>query len=89
LPGAADRSRRSTRQSSYNLQYEYYILSHATGLIAAGLFLVFLVFGPIVEEIVFRGIVLGALINVTNGVVAVIVSAVIFPGIHAARGVAR
>jgi membrane protease YdiL (CAAX protease family) len=76
-------------QSSYNLQYEHYILSHATGLIAAALFLVFLVFGPIVEEIVFRGIVMGGLINVTNGVVAVVVSAVIFAGIHAAGGVAQ
>ena len=74
-------------QSSYNLQYEHYILSHATGLIAAALFLVFLVFGPIVEEIVFRGIVMEGLINVTNGVV--VVSAGIFAGIHAAGGVAQ
>jgi membrane protease YdiL (CAAX protease family) len=76
-------------QSSYNLQYEHYILSHATGLVAAALFLVFLVFGPIVEEIVFRGIVLGGLLNVTNGVFAVVVSAAVFAGIHAAGGVAQ
>jgi membrane protease YdiL (CAAX protease family) len=76
-------------QGSYNLQYEHYILSRATGLIAAALFFVFLVFGPIVEEIVFRGIVLGGLINVTNGVVAVIVSALIFAGIHVAGGIAQ
>jgi membrane protease YdiL (CAAX protease family) len=75
-------------QGSYNLQYEHYILSRATGLIAVALFFVFLVFGPIVEEIVFRGIVLGGLI-VTNGVVAVIVSALIFAGIHVAGGIAQ
>jgi membrane protease YdiL (CAAX protease family) len=76
-------------QGSYNMQYEFYIMSHATGLIAAASILVYLFFGPIVEEIVFRGIVLGGLVNLTNGVVAVVVSAVVFAGIHAFGGVAQ
>lgn len=76
-------------QSSYYLQYEHYILSHATGLTAAALFLVFLFFGPIVEEILFRGIVVEGLVNVTNGALAVVVSAVIFAGIHSAGGIAQ
>jgi membrane protease YdiL (CAAX protease family) len=76
-------------QSSYDLQYEHYILSRATGLIAATLFLFFLFFSPIVEEILFRGIVLEGLVNVTNGVVAVIVSAAIFAGVHWAGGVGQ
>ena len=75
--------------SSYNLQYADYIISHATGLIAAVSILVYLVFVPIVEEVVFRGIVLGGLVSVTNGVVAVVVSAVIFAGIHAGGGAAQ
>ena len=76
-------------QSSYNLQYAAYVMSRATGLIAAASILVYLFFDPIVEEIVFRGIVLEGLVNVTNGVVAVVVSAVIFAGIHASGGVAQ
>lgn len=76
-------------QSSYDLQYEHYIVSQATGPIAAALFLVFVVFGPIVEEIVFRGVVMGGLMTVTNGVVAVVVSAAIFAGMHATGGAAQ
>jgi membrane protease YdiL (CAAX protease family) len=76
-------------QSSYDLQYERYILSHATGLIAVALFLSFIIFAPIVEEIVFRGILLQGLVNVTNGIVAVILSAAIFAGVHWAGGVAQ
>ncbi|MBV9719741.1 MAG: CPBP family intramembrane metalloprotease [Candidatus Eremiobacteraeota bacterium] len=74
-------------QSSYDLQYEHYILSQATGLIAAALLFAFVIFGPIVEEIIFRGIVLEGLIKVTNGTVSVVVSAVIFAGIHWVGGV--
>lgn len=76
-------------QSSYDLQYEHYIISHATGLIAAALLLFFVFFGPIVEEILFRGILLEGLINVTNGTVAVVISALIFAGIHLSGGVAQ
>jgi membrane protease YdiL (CAAX protease family) len=76
-------------QRSYNLQYEFYIMSHATGLIAAASIFVYLLFAPIVEEIIFRGIVLEGLVNVTNSVVAVVVSAVIFAGIHVVGGVAQ
>lgn len=76
-------------QSSYDLQYEHYILSHATGLIAVALFLFALLFSPIIEEILFRGIVLAGLVNVTNGVFAVVVSAVIFAAVHYAGGVAQ
>ncbi|MGA8097328.1 MAG: type II CAAX endopeptidase family protein, partial [Candidatus Cybelea sp.] len=76
-------------QSSYNLQYAAYIMSHATGLIAAASILVYVFCVPIVEEIVFRGIVLEGLINLTNGVVAVVVSAVIFAGMHVVGGVAQ
>lgn len=76
-------------QGSYDLQYENYIVSQATGLIAAALFFVFLLFGPIVEEILFRGIVLEGLANVTNGVFAVVISAVIFAGVHLAGGAAQ
>jgi membrane protease YdiL (CAAX protease family) len=75
--------------SSYYLQYATYIMSHATGLIAAASILVYLLFVPIVEEIVFRGIVLEGLINATNGAVAVVVSAVVFAGMHAVGGVAQ
>ena len=65
-------------------------MSHATGLIAVASILVYVFFGPaIVEEIVFRGIVLGGLVNLTNGVVAVVVSALIFAGIHAVGGAAQ
>lgn len=74
-------------QSSYNLLYEHYILSHATGLVALALFAVLILFGPIVEEIVFRGIVLEGFIKLTNGVIAAVVSAVIFAGMHASGGV--
>lgn len=73
-------------QSSYELQYTFYVMSQATGLTAAASILIYIFFGPIVEEIVFRGVVLGGLVNVTNGVVAVVVSALIFAGIHAAGG---
>lgn len=73
-------------QSSYDLQYTLYIMSQATGLIAAASILVYVFLAPIVEEIVFRGVVLGGLANATNGVVAVVVSAAIFAGIHAAGG---
>ncbi len=76
-------------QRSYNLQYEFYIMSHATGLIAAASIFVYLIVGPIVEEIVFRGIVLGGLVELTNGVVAVVVSALIFAEMHAFGGVAQ
>ena len=61
-------------------------MSRATGLTAAGSILVYLFFVPIVEEIVFRGIVLEGLVNVTNRVVAVVLSALIFAGVHAAGG---
>jgi|HubBroStandDraft_4_1064222.scaffolds.fasta_scaffold00006_176 membrane protease YdiL (CAAX protease family) len=74
-------------QTSYDLLYEHYILSHATGLVAVALFSVLIFFGPIVEEIVFRGIVLEGFVKLTNGVVAVVVSAVIFAGMHASGGV--
>ena len=51
--------------------------------------LCFCIFYPIVEEILFRGIVLGGLLNVTNGVVAVVLSTTIFAAIHWAGGVAQ
>ena len=76
-------------QSSYDLQYEHYILSQATGLTAAALLLAFVFFAPIVEEIIFRGIVLESLAKVTSGAIAVVVSAVIFAGIHWAGGVGQ
>jgi membrane protease YdiL (CAAX protease family) len=75
-------------QNSYNFQYMIYIMSRATGLIAAASILVYIFFVPIVEEIVFRGIVLKGLTKVTNDVIAVIVSAAIFSGIHATGGIA-
>ena len=73
-------------QGSYHLQYDLYIMSRATGLTAAASILLYLIFVPIVEEIVFRGIVLQGLLNATNGVVAVVVSALIFAGFHAVGG---
>lgn len=75
-------------QPSFYFQHVIYVMLHGTGLIAVASVLVYAVFAPIVEEIVFRGIVLQGLVNVTNDVVAVVVSAVIFAGVHAVGGVA-
>ena len=76
-------------ESSYTLQYEMYITFRATGLIAIASLLVFPVLSPIVEEIIFRGIVVEGLVNVTNGVVAIVVSAIIFAAIHVGGGAAQ
>jgi uncharacterized protein len=43
----------------------------------------------VVEEILFRGILLEGLVNVTNGVLAVVVSTASFAGMHWAGGVAQ
>ncbi len=76
-------------QTSYNLQYTFYVMSRATGLIATASILVYVLLGPLVEEIIFRGIVLQGALNVTSEVVAIFVSAAIFAGMHAVGGVAQ
>jgi membrane protease YdiL (CAAX protease family) len=73
-------------QNSYYFQYMYYIMSRATGLIGVASILVYVLFAPLVEEIVFRGIVLQGVSTITNDVVAIVISAAIFAGIHAMGG---
>jgi membrane protease YdiL (CAAX protease family) len=76
-------------QRSYRLEYDTYVMSRSTGVIAAASILVSVFVAPVVEEIVFRGIVLGGLVEVTNDVVAILVSAGIFAGIHAGGGASQ
>jgi len=73
--------------TTYHFQYIFYVISHATGLTAAASLLVYLFLVPFLEEIVFRGIVLQGLLNITNDVGAVVASAAIFGAVHAAGGV--
>ena len=71
---------------TYALQYILYVLSQATGPTAVAAILVLLLLGPIVEEVVFRGIILEGLLRTTSSLIAVIASAAIFAGMHAVGG---
>lgn len=66
--------------------FTQYVMLHATGFTALALFLIVGIFSPIVQEIVFRGIVMEGLLRTTNLVVALIVSTVLFSAVHWSGG---
>jgi membrane protease YdiL (CAAX protease family)/thiol-disulfide isomerase/thioredoxin len=66
--------------------YLAYVVTHATGLAAIALFLSVAVFSPIVQEVVFRGIVMEGLLRVTNATLAIVVSSLVFAVVHATGG---
>jgi membrane protease YdiL (CAAX protease family) len=66
--------------------FTQYVMLHATGVTALALFLIVGIFSPIVQEIVFRGIVMEGLLRTTNLAIALIVSTVLFSAAHWSGG---
>jgi membrane protease YdiL (CAAX protease family) len=66
--------------------FTQYVMLHATGFTALALFLIVGIFSPIVQEIVFRGIVMEGLLRKTNVAIALLISTMLFSAVHWAGG---
>jgi membrane protease YdiL (CAAX protease family) len=66
--------------------FTQYVMLHAAGVTALALFLIVGIFSPIVQEIVFRGIVMEGLLRKTNLAIALLVSTILFSAVHLSGG---
>jgi membrane protease YdiL (CAAX protease family) len=71
--------------SSAEMHY-WFLMTSATGAVAVAVVVVVALFSPIVQELVFRGVVMEGLLRSTAGPVAIVVSSVVFALVHAAGG---
>ncbi len=67
-------------------EFTQYVMLHATGFTALTLFLIVGIFSPVVQEIVFRGIVMEGLLRKSNLAIAQLVSTMLFSAVHWSGG---
>lgn len=63
-----------------------YLMMHASGVTAVSLFIIVGIVSPVVQEIVFRGIVLEALLRYMNAILAIGLASLVFGALHVLGG---